>query len=49
VVESLRLKRKVVGVDVNPLATYITEMEVKPLNIESFWREFEKIKKKLEH
>jgi len=48
VVESLRLRRKVVGVDVNPLATYITEMEVKPLNIESFWREFEKIKKKLE-
>ncbi|MEM3551786.1 MAG: DNA methyltransferase [Candidatus Bathyarchaeia archaeon] len=48
VVESLRLKRKVVGVDLNPLATYITEMEVKPLNIHNFWQEFEKIKKKLE-
>ena len=48
VVESLRLRRKVVGVDVNPLATYITEMEVRPLNIENFWKEFRNIKKKLE-
>ncbi|MEM2939846.1 MAG: DNA methyltransferase [Candidatus Bathyarchaeia archaeon] len=48
VVESLRLRRKVVGVDINPLATYVTEMEVRPLNIDRFWREFEKIRKKLE-
>lgn len=48
VVESLRLRRKVVGVDLNPLAMCVTEMEVRPLNIENFWREWEKIKKKLE-
>jgi DNA modification methylase/ribosomal protein S27AE len=47
VVESLRLRRKVVGVDLNPLATYITEMEVRPLSIEVFWSEFEKIKKRI--
>jgi adenine-specific DNA methylase len=32
VVESLRLRRRAVGVDVNPLATYVTKMEVRPLD-----------------
>lgn len=36
VVESLKLKRKAIGVDVNPLATYITSMEVRPLDLTSF-------------
>jgi len=36
VIESLRLKRKVVGVDVNPLAVFITRMEVSSLNIDRF-------------
>lgn len=48
VVEALRLRRKVVGIDVNPLATYVTEMEVRPLNIENFWRELNKIKREKE-
>jgi len=48
VIESLRLKRKVVGVDLNPLATYVTEMEVRSLDVENFWRGFEEIKKKVE-
>ena len=48
VVEALRLKRKVVGIDLNPLATYVTEMEVRPLNVDDFWRGFEDIKKKIE-
>jgi 16S rRNA G966 N2-methylase RsmD len=35
-VESLRLERKVVGVDINPLATYVTEMECRPLDLRQF-------------
>jgi hypothetical protein len=35
-VESLRLRRKVVGADINPLATYVTEMECRPLDPEPF-------------
>jgi hypothetical protein len=42
VVESLKLRRRVIGVDVNPVATYITEMECKPADIkqvdQAFWR-----------
>jgi len=36
VVESLRLKRKVIGIDVNPLASFITRMEAAPLDIDRF-------------
>jgi len=36
VVEGLLLNRKVIGVDINPLATFVTEMEVLPLNVEEF-------------
>jgi len=35
VVESLRLKRKVIGVDVNPIAAYITRMEAVEIDIEA--------------
>lgn len=49
VVEALRLKRKVVGVDVNPLATYVTEKEVTQLNVGKFWEAYEKTRRKLEH
>jgi hypothetical protein len=48
VVESLRLGRKVIGVDLNPLATYVTEMEVRPANVENFWHWFKKIEKNVE-
>jgi len=48
VVEGLRLRRKVVGIDLNPLATYVTEMEVTPLNVDDFWKAFQEIKKKVE-
>lgn len=37
VVEGLQLKRKVIGVDLNPLSTYVTEMEVSPVNLEEFY------------
>lgn len=36
VVESLKLKRKVIGVDLNPLATFITRMEVEPVDLDEF-------------
>ncbi len=33
VVEALRARRKVVGVDLNPMATFITRMEVTPVDV----------------
>ena len=36
VIESLRLKRKVIGIDVNPLAVFITKMEASPLDLDRF-------------
>jgi SAM-dependent methyltransferase len=36
VVESLKLGRKAIGVDANPLATYVTEMECRPLSLTAF-------------
>lgn len=43
VVEALRLKRKIVGVDVNPLAIYITKMETAPLDLERFQNEIARV------
>ncbi|MEK7395409.1 MAG: DNA methyltransferase, partial [Candidatus Poribacteria bacterium] len=40
VIEGLLLNRKVIGVDINPLATFVTEMEILPLNVDEFKREF---------
>ncbi|HCY76506.1 MAG TPA: hypothetical protein DHV28_11345 [Ignavibacteriales bacterium] len=45
VVEALKLRRKVVGVDLNPLATFITEMEITQLDINKFIKAFEEVKK----
>ena len=36
VIESLRLKRKAIGIDLNPLADFITRMESSPLSIKQF-------------
>jgi len=47
VVESLALGRKAIGVDVNPLATYVTRMEILPLETKAFLNAFHKIVKKL--
>lgn len=33
VVEALKLRRKVIGADLNPLATYVTRMEVTPVDL----------------
>ena len=47
VIEALRLKRKVVGVDVNPLATYITEMEVMPVGNSNFLGGYKRIESRM--
>lgn len=44
VVEGLRLRRKVVGVDLNPMATFITRSEIMDLNLEEIKRTFNVIK-----
>ncbi|NFN85904.1 hypothetical protein FDF31_04550 [Clostridium sporogenes] len=41
VFESLSLNRRVVGVDINPLATFITEMQVKQVNIDNLKEYFD--------
>jgi 16S rRNA G966 N2-methylase RsmD len=43
VVESLKLGRRVVGVDVNPLATYVTKMQIKPIEVDSLQQAFHEI------
>ena len=48
VVESLKLGRKTVGVDANPLATYVTEMECKPLNLHFFQQALLDLSQKVE-
>jgi putative DNA methylase len=45
VVEALKLGRKVIGVDVNPLATYVTRMEVRPVDIEMLEQAFNRARR----
>ena len=45
VVEALKLGRKVIGVDVNPLATYVTSMEVRPVDAEALEQAFNRLKR----
>jgi len=40
VVESLRLRRRVVGIDINPLATWITQVEVEPVDLDELENAF---------
>lgn len=40
VIEALKLKRKAVGVDVNPLATYVTKMEARPVDLKALHRAY---------
>jgi hypothetical protein len=43
VVEGLRLGRKVIGVDINPLATFITRMEVIDVDLDELKDAFEQV------
>ena len=36
VIESLRLRRKAIGIDVNPLAAFVTKMEASPIDLNRF-------------
>ena len=42
-VEGLRLGRKVIGVDINPLATFVTRSEVLPCDLDQLQKEFERV------
>ena len=43
VVEALKLRRRAIGVDVNPLATYVTSMECRPVNLSKFVTAFKEL------
>ncbi|MBI5332757.1 MAG: hypothetical protein HZB65_04240 [Candidatus Aenigmarchaeota archaeon] len=45
VVEALRLRRKVIGVDLNPMATFITKMEVIDVDLNELEKAFKEIEK----
>ncbi len=47
VIESLKLKRRVVGVDVNPLATYVTDMQSRPIDLDVLRQAFIEIGRKI--
>ncbi len=45
--ESLKTGRKAIGIDIEPMATFITKMTVKPLDMEDFNKTFKKLEEKL--
>ncbi len=45
VVESLRARRRIVGVDLNPVAWFIVDAEVRPMNLEKVRKQFKKVEK----
>ena len=47
VVEALKLRRKVVGVDVNPIATYVTSMECTPANLDELRSGFDELSERV--
>lgn len=48
VFESLVLDRKVIGVDINPLATFITEMQIQQVDTEQLQKYFDRFLKECE-
>ncbi|MEO0118546.1 MAG: DNA methyltransferase [candidate division WOR-3 bacterium] len=47
IVEGLRLRRKVIGIDINPMATFITKMEVIDVDLEEIKKAFKEIEKSI--
>ncbi|MGD2247881.1 MAG: DNA methyltransferase [Candidatus Methanofastidiosia archaeon] len=47
--ESLKLGRKAIAVDVDPMATFITRMTAIPINLKEFEKTFTSIKENVEH
>jgi SAM-dependent methyltransferase len=48
-VEALKLHRKVVGIDVNPIALYVTSMECAQANLQQFDSSFHELRVRVEH
>jgi len=49
IIESIMLNRKVIGIDINPSAIFITEQMLKKININEILKNFENIKNKIEN
>jgi SAM-dependent methyltransferase len=49
VVESLKLRRRAVGVDVNPIAAYITDMECRQADLQGAEQAFAEVSQRVEH
>ena len=47
VIESLKLGRKAIGTDLDPMSTFITRMSILPIDLDEFKEQFTKIKKKV--
>jgi adenine-specific DNA methylase len=47
VVEALKLGCKVIGIDIHPVAWFITKKEVEPLDLNKFKEEFERLERKV--
>lgn len=43
VYEGLKLKRRVIGIDLNPLAAWITKMQVQPIDLQAVEEAFERV------
>ena len=48
VIEALKLRRRAVGVDLNPLATYVAKMEATPIDLDLLQRGFAQLSQKIE-
>jgi len=48
VVEAMKLRRRVVGVDVNPIAVYVTRMECAPANLAQLTLSFDELRVRVE-
>ena len=47
IVEALRLGIKPIGIDINPVAWFVTKKEVEPLDLDAFENEFKKLEEKV--
>ena len=47
VIEALRLGAKVIGIDINPVAWFVTKKEIEPLDLKQFDEEFKNLKEKV--
>jgi len=48
IVEAMKLRRKAVGVDVNPIAVYVTSMECAPANLVQLTSSFDELRARVE-